>query len=207
MKTIFSLSAIVLLVFVGTTVFAQYSKETFKSKTPFRMVVDEENIHEGHVDEIKLRLNRQRAYDVKFYEKGSNRLMYQGKVGAVAREKSAKYMLKYKKKKDEYVFIEQSRNVKPVPGSNPMTFSMETKESYAGPDGAYSKGSKTEGSLGKDGLKYDQQKGNAKVDKDGLSAKTEENSGAIPNLGLGKLLKKKKKDDGKTVVVLKMKKA
>ena len=85
---------------------------------------------------------------------------------------------------------------------------METKETYSGPDGAYSKSSKTEGNLGKGGLNYNQQKGNATVDKDGLSAKAEENSGTIPGIGsVGKIFKKKKKDDGKTVVVLKMKKA
>jgi len=186
--------------------FAQYSKVTFKSKSPFQIIVDQEKIHDGSVDEIKLRLNQNRSYQVKCLEKGTGRLMYQGNIGVVNREKSANYILKYKKKKDVYVLVEQSKNVKAVPGSNPMSFSMETKESYAGPDGAYSKGSKTEGTLGKGGLKYDQKKGNAKVDKDGLSAKAEEKSTAIPSLGLGKLLKKKKKDDGKTVLVLKMKK-
>jgi hypothetical protein len=201
--------------FMAAAAHAQYAKVQFSSKTPFRMEVDKEKIHEDHVSGIKLRLNQGRTYQIDLFDKATNELLVTANLPIHIHEKSAEYQLKYKKRIKSYALVEKSRKIKdPNAPKTPMTFSMETKESYAGPDGAYSKSSKTDGTIGGGNTGFNQQKSSVSADENGISGKAEKKSGNLGSLAetgndlkmLGKALKRKKKDDGKTVVVLKSKK-
>lgn len=194
---------------------AQYAKVEFSSKIPFRIEVDNEKVHEDHVSSIKLRLNQARDYQIDLFDKETNQKVASAKLPIHQHEQSAAYELKYNKRKKTYTLAEKSRKIKdPNAPKQPMTFSMETKESYAGPDGAYSKGSKTQGTIGGGNTNITQSKGSVSANENGVSAKAEQKN--LSGIGqtandlskLGKSLKrKKKKEDGKTVVVLKSKKA
>lgn len=191
---------------------AQYAKVTFESKTPFRIVVDGEKLHEEALSSARLRLNQGRTYQIEIFDKDQPQAVISRNIAVHEHEKKSSYKIKYNKRKKTYDLVAKSAKIKdPNAVRQPMTFTMETRETYSGPDGAYSKASKTDGSIGNGGATLNQKKASASADENGIKASAEEKnrdtSGLQDLAKLGKSLKRKKKDDGKTVVLLKKKKA
>lgn len=194
-----------------SSVWGQYSRVTIRAKQPFKVMVDNQAVHEPLVTKIKLRLNRGSQYQLAFSD--ANGSILDETIKVAPREKRATYKIRYQKRMQKYFFALANRKVRPEPGSRNISFSSEVSQSSSGPDGVQASSSKTSGTLGTNGLNMNKSKASAKADENGVSAESSSDNTQVGSgvLGMGKTVRElfpsKKKKDTRTVVVLKLKKA
>jgi len=174
-----------------TTLFAQYSKVSFKTKEPLQLWVDGKAIHEDYAKYFKLRLNRGRSYELKFYVKTGKGIVVKETIHIGAKERTADYIVKYHKRKDYYRLILKSSKDQVSVGDalrnmGTMSYSAESSSASADENGNVS---------------VDHSRESGSVDGGALGDSVD----AVASIFKNDKKKKKQEADKRTVVVLKIK--
>lgn len=133
--------------------FAQYSKVSFKSNAPLKMIVDGETINENYAKYFKVRMIQSKTYNVKFVDESGREAITLPTFAIGEKERKSNYKITYKKRKDDYWFsvLNSKDKVSFADGLRnigTVEYSAESNSARADSDGNVSvKHSKSEGSL------------------------------------------------------------
>lgn len=132
---------------------AQYSKVSFKSNAPLKLIVDGETINENYAKFFKIRMLQSRSYDIKLVDESGREAVAIPDFTIGEKERKSDYKITYKKRKDTYWFSvlnskDQVSFADGLRNIGTVEYSAEKSGAYADSDGNVSvEHSKEEGAV------------------------------------------------------------